>query len=168
MQTLIFSLFVTLLAFFTQLVPSETPLYRHGVLATATAIAIAEEDPLFIGDDDRTKTAALVAAVEFRESTLRADARGDHVKDKPTSFCAMQIHVSSGGSEALNDDPVLCVKTGIRLLRQSMRADRRYPIAFYARGSRGLEGGEKREEARRISDDRMAIAKRLAARVTTP
>lgn len=175
MQSVIFALFFTLLAMFTKLVPSEDPIARHGLLATATATALLLEEPLYANDDDRTKTAALVAAVEFRESTFRHDARGDCDKrdvngkciTPARSFCAMQIHDSAGGTAALIDDPVLCVRTGIRLLRQSIRADRAHPIAFYARGPRGLEGGSAREEAVRISDDRVAISKRLLVNVTT-
>ncbi len=98
--------------------------------------------------------AALVTAIAFRESTFDNAAIGDHGR----SFCALQIHASSGGTVALTEDVGACVAAGLAILRQSVRVDRAHPVAFYARGPRweGLE-------ARRLSDDRVRIAKGLLA-----
>ncbi len=93
--------------------------------------------------------AAILTAVAFKESSLRANITGDggHAK------CAMQIY---DGPDALNDDAIACVATGARMLRESRRVDPAHPIAFYARGPR-----YKTVEAHRISNDRMALASRL-------
>lgn len=68
----------------------------------------------------------------------------------------MQIHSSIGGTPALLDDPEECIRTGLRILRQSITLDREHPIAFYARGPKF-----RSLEAQRLSNDRVAIARRL-------
>lgn len=126
----------------------------HQRIAEAIAGALAEAPPLFVADDDRRKTAAVVIAVAFREGSLRPTITGD----KGESYCTMQVHRSSGGTPALNDDPAACIRAGLALLRTSMRVCPSHPIAWYA------EGGTKSCEslrAQRISRDRMAIAARL-------
>lgn len=153
----------------------------HGVLGGAIARVVDAEPPLFKGDDERIKSAALVVAVTFRESSLRADALGDRVKGKPTSFCAGQINLPNGArtaegwtGEELVADVDKCLRVTYRMLRESVRIDRRFPVAFYARGKNylpclvGTEGTPPPvcAEARRISNDRMAIAKRLVVEVT--
>lgn len=153
MNAVVWKLYLIVLVMMMKLVPTDQPIYRHGYLALATVTALLEEEPLYANDDDRTKTAALVVAVEFRESSLKHDAIGDGGH----SYCAMQIHDSSGGGEALIDDPVACVKKGIRMLRQSIRIDRAHPVAFYARGPR-----YQSDKAKSISDDRVRLAAKLA------
>ena len=98
-----------------------------------------------------------MVAVAFRESTFVADALGD----KGDSFCAFQIHRSSGGSPALLEDVDACVSAGLSLLRQSIRVCPSYPIAWYASGPLGC--GNAR--AQRISRDRMNLAAYLVAHV---
>lgn len=83
------------------------------------------------------------------ESGLDNAAVGDHGR----SVCAMQI---LGGSHALIEDPIACVRRGAVMLRESERVDPSNPIAFYARGPR-----YESETAKRISRDRRAIAARL-------
>lgn len=131
---MIFALFFTVLAWMHSLAPGRD------VDALAWAVAINAVD--------KTE-AAIITAVAFRESSLVADAVGDHGH----SVCAMQIY---DGPKTLLDDPIACVRRGTLMLRASRRVDPENPIAFYARGPRW-----KIEEARRISRDRMAIAKRL-------
>lgn len=125
----------------------------HEELGSAIAQVVESERPLFAKDTDRRRTAALVVAVAFRESTFVADAVGDNGR----SFCALQIHSSSGGSAALLKDPEACVRKGLEMLRTSLRLCPKSPIAWYARGPRGCE----MPKAQRISRDRMAIAKHL-------
>ncbi len=110
----------------------------HGHLAWAVAVNSSNETE-----------AAVLTAVAFRESSLRNDAVGDGGR----SVCALQI---LGGSRALLEDPIACVTRGAAMLRDSRRTDPANPVAAYARGSR-----YRSEEARRISRDRMAIARRL-------
>ena len=66
------------------------PARQHDELARAIANRVEAEAPLFKDDEDRRRTAALLVAIAFRESSLRAAAVGDHVGGKPTSFCAFQ------------------------------------------------------------------------------
>lgn len=93
-----------------------------------------------------------MVAIAFRESSLDTRQVGDH----GSSFGAFQLHASSGGTAALLDDPLAQGRIAHRMMRESMRVDRAHPIAFYARGPRWQS-----LEAQRISNDRMAIAKRL-------
>ena len=101
-----------------------------------------------------TAEAALVTAVAYREAAFDNAATGDHGR----SFCTMQVHASSGGTVALTADPAACVAAGLAILRQSIRIDPAFPVAFYARGPRW-----RTVEAQRISNDRVAVAKRLLA-----
>lgn len=132
----------------------------HTELGTAIATVVEAERPLFKNDSSRLRTAALVVAVAFRESTFVADAVGDEGR----SFCAFQIHTSSGGSPALLKDVDACVQRGVSMLRTSMRICPEHPIAWYARGPRGCN----MPKAQRISRDRVALAKRVLRAVTEP
>jgi hypothetical protein len=159
---------------FTWVVTASTllaPARQHDRLAEAIATRVEAEDPLFKGDDDRHRTAAFLVAIAFRESSLRADAVGDHVGGKPTSFCAFQVHLpwSHKTSEGwtgrdLIEDPDKCVTAALHMLRDSIRACPAYPLASYAEGPGGCESGR----AQRISRDRMAIAQRLLRDVHVP
>jgi hypothetical protein len=140
------------------------PTRQHDQLAEAITTRAEAEAPLFKGDDDRRKTSALLVAIAFRESSLRADAVGDHVAGKPTSFCAFQIHLPFGAKTTegwagtdLVEDPEKCVTVAMRMLRESMRMCPAFPLAFYASGPAGCEN----VRAQRISRDRLAIAQRL-------
>lgn len=134
------------LAAMTQLAPGRD----HQVLGGAIARAVDSNKPLFVNDDDRRRTAALLVAVAFRESTFKADAVGDHGK----SFCAFQIHRSSGGSPELLEDVDACARTGLTLLRTSLKVCSAHPIAWYAAGPQGCDN----QRAQKISRDRMALA----------
>jgi hypothetical protein len=140
------------------------PTRQHDQLADAIASRAEAEAPLFKGDDDRRRTSALLVAIAFRESSLRAAAVGDHVRGKPTSFCAFQLNLPWGAKTAegwtgadLLEDPVKCVTAAIHMLRISMRVCPAYPFAWYAAGPTGCAS----PRAQRISRDRMAIAQRL-------
>ena len=140
------------------------PARQHDELARAIANRVEAEAPLFKNDEDRHRTAALLVAIAFRESSLRAAAVGDHVGGKPTSFCAFQVHLPWGAKTAdgwtgsdLLDDPEKCVAAAMRMLRVSIRVCPSSPIAWYAAGPAGCES----PRAQRISRDRMAIAQRL-------
>lgn len=139
----------------------------HQVLAESVVRVLDANAPLFAGDPGKRKTAGLVVAVAFRESSLRADAVGDCVGGpcarggRPRSFCAMQIHETSGGSPALLTNADVCFTKGLAMLRVSAHEDPAHPIAWYAGGPRGF----KSEEARRVSRDRMDLARRLYTEV---
>lgn len=143
------------------------PMRDHAVISEVIANVVQEELPLFRDDQDRQKTAALVLAVAWREGSLGLRVLGDCTESKPgtpcrgaaRSFCTLQLHASSGGSPALNDDPALCIRTGLAMLRTSMRVCASSPLSFYAEGPRGCES----PRAQRISRDRLALAGRVRA-----
>ena len=145
---------MTLLAFVMTAMAYLAPGRDHYELASAIAAELEEAAPLFANDDDRTKTAALIVAVAFRESTFRNDAVGDDGH----SVCAFQIY---DGPRTLLEDARACVRTGVGMLRVSARVDRLNPIAFYARGPRFAT-----EQAKRISRDRVALAERVRTAAT--
>lgn len=128
----------------TRTVESLTP------LADAIVTVVSEEEPLFRGKDGRERTAALISAVAYRESGFDPKAVGDGGK----SFCAMQIHESAGGTKSLLEDPVLCIRTGYRMLRTSIRVCREHPVAWYAEGPRGCTSSR----GQWISRDRTNLA----------
>lgn len=142
----------------------------HTTLGTAIANVVEAEAPLFRGDHDFRRTESLIVAIAFREGSLLLSVEGDHdckrrddakrcvEKGAPRSFCTMQIHDSSGGSAALNADPEACIRTGLGMVRRSMRACSLVPLAWYAVGGPPERAcvsayGEK------ISRDRIALAK---------
>lgn len=127
----------------------------HKRLAGAIATAVDEAPPLFRDDADKRKTSALLVAVAFREGSLRESVTGD----KGRSFCTFQIHATSGGSSALNDDPLACARKGRDMLRESFRVCPEHPVAWYAEGPTGCTS----DRAQRISRDRMNLAKWVAS-----
>lgn len=124
----------------------------HLANAQAITTVVLDERPLFKDDDSRIRTAALVVAVAFRESSLRND-----VKSATDDYCMMQV--TKRPDLAL--DPELCVRVAMAMLRTSMRLCPEFPIAVYAEGPFGCGSGR----AQRISRDRMAIAARLVREV---
>lgn len=129
---------------------SLVPGRDHATNGTAIARVVLSEEPLFKDDASRVKTAALVVAIAFRESAFRND-----VTSKTADSCMMQVNRRPD----LAADPEACVRVALGMLRESMRVCPESPIAFYASGP----GGCTNARAQRISRDRMAIAKRLAA-----
>lgn len=122
----------------------------HLTNATAITTVVLDERPLFQADESRLRTAALVVAIAFRESSFRNDARS-----ATDDGCMMQLH----GRHGLAAEE--CVRIAMTLLRASMAACPGYPLAVYAEGPRGCSSGR----AQRISRDRMAIAARLVREV---
>jgi hypothetical protein len=145
-------LFWYTLSLLCSLSPSFQPLERHGQLATAISQALIQGGPLYANDVTLERSAALMVAVAFRESSLTLTAVGDGGK----SFCAFQIHSSSGGTRELLEDPLACAARAHALMKASIQADRAHPLAQYARGP-----GFKTLEAQRLSNDRVALANRL-------
>jgi len=147
------TVFPFVLAAMTQLAPGRD----HAPLAEAIARVVDAEAPIFADDADRRRTAALLVAVAFRESTFHPDAVGDG----GTSFCAFQIHRSSGGTRQLLEEPATCAQMGFAMLRTSVRTCASHPVAWYASGPAGCTNAR----AQRISKDRMTLAAYLVRRV---
>lgn len=141
------------LAAMTQLSPGRD----HTELGGAIARVVEADRPLFENDADRRRTAALLVAVAFRESTFHSAAVGDH----GNSFCAFQIHRSAGGTPALLEDTDACVRSGLALLRTSLRVCPTHPVAWYASGPVGCTN----DRAQRISRDRMNLAAYLVGQL---
>ncbi len=159
----------TLLAWVLAATSTLAPNQDHERLAEAIAARVESEEPLFKNDVDRKKTAALLVAVAFRESSLKRDAVGDHFKGKPTSFCAYQIHLPGNRKtpegwtgQDLLDDADKCVAAALRMLRESVKSCPSHPLATYAEGPPGCAS----VRAQRISRDRLALAQRLVKKVT--
>lgn len=141
--------------------PEEREAFVHVI-----AEVVDEEPALFKGDADKHRTMAYVETVAYREGGLRMRVHGDCSESKPGepckgtphSFCSLQIHVTIGGSESLNDDPKACVRFGLRLLRQSMHICPDFPTAWYAVGGAGPDACRS-DRGKRISNDRMNLAK---------
>ncbi len=129
----------------------------HAELGAAIVQAVDAGPPLFAGDSDKHRTAALVVAVAFREGSFRLAVVGDHGR----SFCTMQIHQSSGGSAALLTDADACIRKGLAMLRTSLRVCPSAPVAWYAAGPTGCSS----TIAQRISIDRMRLAAWLVREV---
>lgn len=128
---------------------SLAPGRDHALTATAITEVVLAERPLFAHDEERRRTAALVVAIAFRESSFHND-----VKSGTDDHCLMQVNRRP---DLAGDDPRPCLRVALRMLRESMRMCPQYPIAFYASGPRAC--GNAR--AQRISRDRMALAARL-------
>ena len=126
-------------------------------LADAIALAVFEAPAFYRDDPEKLRTLALDVAVAFREGSLLTSAIGDGGH----SYCAFQIHDSSGGVPELARDPLRCARAGHAMLRASIKICREHPIAWYAEGPRGCESAR----AQRISADRVRLASRLAARL---
>lgn len=124
-------------------------------LARAIVDVVAERGPLFKGEDGERRTLALMVAVAYRESTFKADAIGDHGR----SVCAFQI---LHGARSLLTDVRACTDAGYTQLAASVRACPGHPVAPYARGTCESEDG------RRISADRMRVARSLLGVVARP
>ncbi len=140
---------MALLFFVLAAMASLAPGRDHAEAGTAIARVVLAEPPLFRDDESRRKTAALVVAIGFRESSLRND-----VKSKTDDHCMMQVNRRPD----LALDVEKCVRVALAMLRESMRMCPEHPIAFYASGP----GACSNARAQRISRDRMALAKRLA------
>ena len=121
-------------------------------LAMAITTVVESEPPLFAHDESRVKTASLVVAVAFRESSFRNDAVGDHGRAR----CAFQLWDTS--DEVLSD-PEMCTRIAMSRLRESLQAcGPRNMLGIYAAGPRGCVS----EHAKRISADRLWLARRIA------
>lgn len=124
----------------------------HIANATAIASVVLAEPPLFKGDDDRIKTAAFMVAVGFREGSLRNDVIGDHGH----ALCMFQLWNTS---RDVLTDPELCARIAMQRMRESIRAcGVENALGIYAVGPKGCVS----DHAKRISADRMFIARRLA------
>ena len=123
-------------------------------IARAIAGVVESQPPLFHGKGGKDRTAALLVAIAWRESAFRLGAIGDHGASK----CAMQI---MGGSDDLLTNAAECVGQAYAQLAWSVRYCPDSPVAGYAGGP----GACLREKPRKISADRMQLAKWVLGKV---
>lgn len=128
----------------------------HTTLATAITNVVAEEAPLFADDADRRRTASLIVAVSFRESSFRND-----VVSKTRDYCHLQVNQRPD----LAKDAEACTRVGLDMLRTSMRVCPKTPLAWYAVGGTRAKACSS-PRGRRISDDRTWLAKRVFTAAT--
>lgn len=143
---------MTVLEFVVAAMLSLAPARDHSPNAAAIAEVIEAEPALFKDDVSKVRTAALVVAIAFRESSFRNEA-----VSKTRDFCMMQVN----RRPELADDARACVRVAMTMLRESMRVCPAHPLAFYAAGP----GGCSNARAQRISFDRMWLARRLVSTV---
>lgn len=137
---------------------------RYGEIA-ADLRAVAYDpaiEPLFGGADGRARTAALVLAVALKETALARDADvGPCEKgrcDGGRAACLMQIRIGAGSTREgwtqadLFGDRRKCFRSGVELLRRSMRACRHLPVdarlSAYASGACSRGGNASRARYR--------------------
>jgi hypothetical protein len=165
-------LFAFVVSSVTSLIPAPERAADIELIAKPLTQVLESEAPIFADDEDKTKTASTVIAVAFREGSLKLRVVGDCTlskpgqpcKGRPRSFCTMQIHETSGGTAALNDDIAACFRKGLSMLRTSVKTCPKHPVAWYAAG--GIQACENLR-AQKISFDRMFIAKKLQAKGKT-
>lgn len=128
---------------------SAQPRVNHDKLARVTTAALLAEPPIFADDETRFRSASLVVAVMFRESSFRDVVSVTH------DHCYMQIH----DRPDLDGHPLECVRAGIHMLRDSLT--RCSGIQTFV----GAPHGCHDVRATRISDDRLKLAGELLAAV---
>ncbi len=155
---------------------SLSPKRDHKVLADAIVKVVMEQGPLLKDDESGQRTAAILTSINWREGSLIPTALGDYEdkknKERPTSYCSMQINLPGGAKtpqgwtgKDLTADPVKCVTAGYFMVRASFKACPTYPLAHYAEGgTSSCDSGR----AQRISRDRMWVAQNLIKKVPWP
>ncbi len=127
----------------------------HTLTAAAVTRVVLEEPPLFKNDESRLRTASLIVAIAFRESSFRNDAAS-----RTNDHCLMQINRRPD----LAKDVDACLHVAFTMLRESFRACPEHLIAFYAEGPKGCESAR----AQRISRDRLGLARRILPASVSP
>lgn len=135
-----------LLILIATLVAIFAPRRDHALFVSTVAAVVESEAPLFKDDEDKSKTAALLAAIAFRESSFDITA-----KSKTNDSCWFQIH----DRDDLAEKPEECTRVAMTMIRESMRMCPEHPLAFYASGPIGCTDAR----AQRISADRMQLAR---------
>lgn len=168
------------------LVPGKDHRELAGAIAAAVEYGVPEA--LFKNDDEetvedvllpaRSKSAALMAAISFRESGLHPRQLGDcpglapgdltcSVQKGATSFGAFQLSlpfkhkgdVTGLTGVQLLEDSAAQAREAIHILWYSVRSCPDFPVAWYAHG-RDARAACADLHSQRISNDRMWLAKK--------
>lgn len=145
----------SLLPFVIAAMTAIAPTRDHSELGGAIARVVESELPLFADDEDRRRTASLIVAISFRESSFRND-----VVSRTNDFCHLQVN----GRPDLAKDAEACTRVAMAMLRTSMRICPKSPLGWYAVGG-PPERACTSPRGLRISNDRLWLARRILAMV---
>ena len=115
---------------------ADAALARYGAIARdlASVALEAEQAPLFDGPTGRAQTALLLAAVASLESDFRREVDTGKLRgDNGRSWCILQVQVYGKTPEQwtgqdLVDDRKRCLKSGLRVMRESFRLCKALPV----------------------------------------
>jgi hypothetical protein len=144
-------------ALMTKSEPTPPPWIGTFDSSAAIIASVADELPVYAGDDGPAKTAALLVSIGWFESHFRPDAKGDCDKRDPVtkicvagsrahSFCMFQIHETNFASLGVTETQVqtdlrVCARSALRLVRISFRVCAEKPhldrLDHYAAGGNG-------------------------------
>ncbi len=143
--------------------PPAAALARYEAIAAAVAHVAETDEPAFGGTEGRRRSAVLMLAVSYHESSWRAGVDDGTVRgDGGRSWCLMQVNLGKGrtlegwtGPE-LAADRRRCFGAGLAMLRRSVNACRNsHPfdrLAVYASGRCNV--GREASRARMRTADR--------------
>lgn len=116
-------------------------------IADAIDAEVAASGPVFAGKRGRIRTVRALVFTMLQETGFRRFVRGDRGRSK----CLLQVW---GAPDEAETDLRLCVRLGLAIMRWSIRACPKFPLANYASGTRGCSS----PVAQRISNQRMVFA----------
>lgn len=109
--------------------------YRNIARDIATVAASPDEEPVFDDDDDRVKTALLLASIASFESAYRADVdEGRRRGDGGVSWCLLQVQVRGRTREGwtgqdLVSDRRKCITAGLHRIKTSFDLCHTLPLS---------------------------------------
>lgn len=121
---------------------AKAALARYESIAHDLALVVSDEKeaPLFDGPTGRAQTALLLAAVASMESDFRKDVDTGKLRgDNGRSWCILQIQVYGKTPEQwtgqdLVDDRTRCLRSGLRVMRESFKQCRALPLEYRLSG----------------------------------
>lgn len=125
---------------------------RYASIAEDIASVVETSPPLFTGPDARERTAALVVARAFYESSFKRDVDEGRTRgDGGRAVCLMQMHFSPQGwtTDELVADRTKCIRSALELMRRSRATCRQntpeQSLAVYTGGrcDRGMRESER-------------------------
>lgn len=146
---------------------AHTVRIREPVADAMASAALA--NPVTDSDDGVKTMLAYEVSLAWYEGHNELSPHGSN--DGGSSFCWAQVNLPHGartlegwsGSE-LKADPVKCATVAVRIIKSSVTAPRApsdCPLCVYARGYRWLGSDSVMREARRLSSNRVSLARKL-------
>jgi hypothetical protein len=121
---------------------AKAALARYEAIAQDLAAVVLDEHeaPLFEGATGRAQTALLLAAVASMESDFRKEVDTGKLRgDNGRSWCILQVQVYGKTPEQwtgqdLVDDRKRCLRSGLRVMRESFRMCKALPLEYRLSG----------------------------------